>query len=72
MASGWLCFCVSLGCIGVVTALIGDLATVLGLLIGLKDSVTAITLGTIPYRNICVARGLERMFLPPIQLIHGH
>jgi len=44
IAGGWLCFSVALFAIAIVTALIGDLATVLGLLIGLKDSVTAITL----------------------------
>jgi len=44
MAGGWLCFTVALMCIAVVTAVIGDMATVLGLLLGLKDSVTAITL----------------------------
>lgn len=44
IAGGWLCFSVALFAIAIVTALIGDLATVLGQLIGLKDSVTAITL----------------------------
>jgi len=44
IAGGWLCFCVALCAIAIVTAVIGDMATVLGLLIGLKDSVTAITL----------------------------
>merc|ERR1719232_330517 len=44
IAGGWLCFCVSLGVIAMVTAIIGDMASILGLLLGIKDSVTAITL----------------------------
>ena len=47
IAGGWLCFCVSLGVIAMVTAIIGDMASILGLLLGIKDSVTAITLGII-------------------------
>uniref|UniRef100_A0A914QE82 Calx-beta domain-containing protein n=1 Tax=Panagrolaimus davidi TaxID=227884 RepID=A0A914QE82_9BILA len=42
--SGWLSFCVSIFAIGVVTAVIGDVASHLGCTIGLKDSITAITL----------------------------
>uniref|UniRef100_A0AC34FNK9 Calx-beta domain-containing protein n=2 Tax=Panagrolaimus sp. ES5 TaxID=591445 RepID=A0AC34FNK9_9BILA len=42
--SGWLSFCVSIFAIGVVTAIIGDVASHLGCTIGLKDSITAITL----------------------------
>merc|ERR1712216_407724 len=42
-AGGWVCFCVALGFIGVVTAVIGDLAGLFGCMIGLKPSVTAIT-----------------------------
>lgn len=41
---GWLCFIVSLCFIGALTAIIGDLASIFGCLIGLKDAVTAITL----------------------------
>ncbi|XP_067672018.1 sodium/calcium exchanger 2-like [Haliotis asinina] len=41
--SGWLCFFVSLGAIGVLTAIVGDLAALFGCLVGLKDTVTAIT-----------------------------
>jgi len=41
---GWLSFCISLGFIGIITAVVGDLATYLGCQIGLKDDVTAITL----------------------------
>merc|ERR1711963_975824 len=44
MAGGWPCFFVSLGMIGVLTAIVGDLASIFGCLVGLKDSVTAITL----------------------------
>lgn len=40
---GWLCFFVSLFLIGVLTALVGDMAAIFGCLVGLKDSVTAIT-----------------------------
>lgn len=40
---GWLCFVYSLGMIGLVTALIGDLAGLFGCVIGLSDQVTAIT-----------------------------
>ena len=43
MAGGWPCFFVSLGMIGVLTAIVGDLAGIFGCLVGLKDSVTAIT-----------------------------
>ena len=41
---GWPAFIVSLSVIGALTAIIGDLASIFGCLIGLKDSVTAITL----------------------------
>ncbi|XP_052770198.1 sodium/calcium exchanger 2-like isoform X2 [Mya arenaria] len=40
---GWLCFFVSLAFIGVLTACIGDLASIFGCLIGLKPEVVAIT-----------------------------
>merc|ERR1711899_539243 len=43
VAGGWPCFFVSLGMIGVLTAIVGDLAGIFGCLVGLKDSVTAIT-----------------------------
>lgn len=43
MAGGWLCFVCSLGMIGLLTAIVGDLASIFGCLVGLKDSVTAIT-----------------------------
>ena len=41
---GWLCFFVCLAFIGMLTAIIGDLASIFGCLIGLEDAVTAITL----------------------------
>ena len=40
---GWLAFFVALIMIGLLTAVIGDLAGIFGCLVGLKDSVTAIT-----------------------------
>lgn len=39
---GYLCFVVSIFCIGVVTAVIGDIASHFGATLGIKDSVTAI------------------------------
>jgi len=41
---GWACFFVSLMMIGLVTALVGELAALLGCSIGMADEVTAITL----------------------------
>jgi len=42
---GWLCFCVALGAIGMVTALVGDIASLLGCSTGfIPDDITAITL----------------------------
>jgi len=40
---GWLCFCASLTMIGIVTAIIGDMAGLLGCTMGISDSITAIT-----------------------------
>uniref|UniRef100_A0A915EII4 Calx-beta domain-containing protein n=1 Tax=Ditylenchus dipsaci TaxID=166011 RepID=A0A915EII4_9BILA len=42
--SGWLTFVVAIFAIGMLTAVIGDVASMFGCTIGLKDSVTAITL----------------------------
>eukprot|EP00929_Paragymnodinium_shiwhaense_P118254 TRINITY_DN90192_c0_g1_i1.p1 TRINITY_DN90192_c0_g1~~TRINITY_DN90192_c0_g1_i1.p1 ORF type:complete len:822 (+),score=227.75 TRINITY_DN90192_c0_g1_i1:178-2643(+) len=42
--NGWLCFVVALLFIGVVTAVIGDMAALLGCSLGISESVTAITL----------------------------
>jgi len=44
IAGGWLAFIMALGLIGVVTAFISDLATLLGCTLGIEDSITAITL----------------------------
>uniref|UniRef100_H3CKN4 Solute carrier family 8 member 2a n=1 Tax=Tetraodon nigroviridis TaxID=99883 RepID=H3CKN4_TETNG len=47
--NGWACFCVSVVGIGLLTALIGDLASHFGCTVGLRDSVTAlvfVALGT--------------------------
>ncbi|XP_046660345.1 sodium/calcium exchanger 3-like isoform X1 [Homalodisca vitripennis] len=41
---GWLCFFTSLAAIGFMTAIIGDIATIFGCLVGLNDTITAITL----------------------------
>lgn len=41
---GWATFIVSLSLIGLLTAIIGDLANIFGCLIGLEDTITAITL----------------------------
>jgi len=40
---GWLCFAVALAMIGGVTAIIGDMAGLLGCTMGVPDSITAIT-----------------------------
>ncbi|XP_059186378.1 sodium/calcium exchanger 1a isoform X4 [Centropristis striata] len=40
--NGWACFVVSISVIGMLTAVIGDLASHFGCTIGLKDSVTAV------------------------------
>jgi solute carrier family 8 (sodium/calcium exchanger) len=42
--NGWLCFIVSIIFIGILTAIIGDVAAMFGCTIGLKDVVTAISL----------------------------
>jgi solute carrier family 8 (sodium/calcium exchanger) len=41
--NGWVCFCVALLMIGVVTGFIGDLAELFGCAVGIPDQVTAIT-----------------------------
>ncbi|KAM9385645.1 sodium/calcium exchanger 2-like isoform 2-T2 [Pholidichthys leucotaenia] len=40
--NGWACFIVSIGVIGLLTAVIGDLASHFGCTVGLRDSVTAV------------------------------
>lgn len=42
IAGGYLCFVVSIAGIGVVTAIIGDIASYFGCTLGIKDSVTAV------------------------------
>lgn len=42
MLGGWACFGVALGLIGLVTAIIGDLASVFGCLVGLQVRNSAI------------------------------
>lgn len=42
--NGWLCFLVSLSMIGILTAMLGDLAQLLGCSVDIPDAVTAITL----------------------------
>jgi len=44
LGGGWACFCSALIMIGIVTAFIGDLASLLGCCLGLNDDITAITL----------------------------
>lgn len=41
--NGWVCFWFSMAMIGVLTAVIGDMASHLGCTVGLKDAVTAIS-----------------------------
>lgn len=43
IGGGWPCFAVALLMIGILTAIVGDLATIFGCLVGLKPPVTAIT-----------------------------
>uniref|UniRef100_T1JBM0 Calx-beta domain-containing protein n=1 Tax=Strigamia maritima TaxID=126957 RepID=T1JBM0_STRMM len=43
LLGGWLCFAFSLGMIGLLTAIVGDLASHFGKLCGLPDNITAIT-----------------------------
>lgn len=76
IAGGYLCFIISILGIGVVTAIIGDVASYFGCTLGIKDSVTAIVfvaLGTsIPGKclktgdNVCTGRkgdiGRERSY----------
>lgn len=62
---GWLCFFVSLIFIGFLTAIIGDIASLFGCAVGLKASITAITvvaLGTsLPdtFASVAAAQGDE-------------
>ncbi|XP_029027580.1 sodium/calcium exchanger 2b isoform X2 [Betta splendens] len=40
--NGWACFCISISVIGLLTAVIGDLASHFGCTVGLRDTVTAV------------------------------
>ena len=42
-AGGWACFCVALGFIGIVTAVVGEFANLFGCVLGIEPAVTAIT-----------------------------
>jgi len=44
LLGGWACFSVALCMVGFTTAIIGDLASIFGCLVGLEDSVTAFTI----------------------------
>lgn len=43
-SGGWLTFIFAIGWIGIVTTIINDLASIFGCIVGLEDSITAITL----------------------------
>ncbi len=69
---GWACFTVSITMIGLLTAVIGDLASSFGCTVGLKDSVTAISfvaLGTSLPGEFLAVRWLWKLWtravLPP-------
>lgn len=40
---GWACFGCALGVIGIVTAVVGEFASIFGCVLGIKPSITAIT-----------------------------
>lgn len=42
-AGGWACFCIALGFIGIVTAVVGEFANLFGCVLGIEPAVTAIT-----------------------------
>lgn len=70
---GWACFVVSILIIGMLTAIIGDLASHFGCTIGLKDSVTAVVFvafGTsVPGKSEC-AKGISPGSNDPWTLPH--
>lgn len=41
---GWLCFVVSIAWVGILTGLIGDVASLFGCTVGIRDAVTAISM----------------------------
>lgn len=66
--SGWACFIVSISIIGVLTAIIGDIASHFGCTVGLKDSVTAVVfvaLGTSVPGTIATAIACSRTQVLP-------
>merc|ERR1711990_1219114 len=44
MGGGFICFCFALAMIGLITAIVGEMATLLGCVIGIPNEITAITL----------------------------
>lgn len=74
---GWACFVVSILIIGMLTAIIGDLASHFGCTIGLKDSVTAVVFvafGTsVPGKSqgcLGLQRGYYQIQVTPYTLPH--
>ncbi len=63
MLGGWLTFVVALSLIGVLTAVVGDFATIFGCLVGLEDSVTAITL-------VAIGTSLPDLFASRLAALH--
>lgn len=43
IGGGWVCFSAALGVIGIVTAVVGEVASLFGCILGVKPSITAIT-----------------------------
>ena len=68
---GWLCFCCSLFVIGILTAIVGDAAAIFGCLVGLKDSVTAITYDTNYTYSTFTVKAHETQLLIAISQICG-
>lgn len=68
MFGGYLCFVVSILCIGMVTAIIGDVASHFGCTLGIKDSVTAIVfvaLGTSIPGKLSIHLNTNFFFIQP-------
>lgn len=66
---GWLCFTVSIIWIGVLTAVIGDVASAFGCSVGLLDSVTAIAfvaLGTSVPGRAMFPEQMEHIFIESV------
>lgn len=51
---GWLTFILSLVMIGILTTIVGDMASIFGCLVGLSDLITAITFVALGTRYICI------------------